>query len=1049
MESYEGTRDNLLSSIQIGDLDEVKRISILLSNSDSCYPDYNLFCISLLHKQIDIARFFLTQNCEVLGDSRRNYRGNSALHLAVLFGDSSMVEMILKKGASHSARNIDGLVPLHLVVYRNPVTSGSSLSIEEFDQDTSNIIDLLIKYGTDIDIVVNSQDKYGYTSLHLAAECGNEKIVPVLFEKKSNFNAKSEAGLSPLHVAVINKSFGIVNLLLKRGAILYSKDRKGRTPLSYSIEQGQMEMTEILLNFKPPVPMKRSKYALKLKNDNNAILTAAKKNDPFIVKYLLNKGVMVNASWRNGITPLHIAVLNGSEDIIQLLLDHGANVTAVAKDGRTPLYIAVEREWLNIIQMLLDYIPKVDSVVSCSALHGYTPLHLAVRKGSMEIVKLLLKKGMQADFKTQSGQSPLHIAVQTNRKEILKLLLESGADINVTDASGRTALQIAVAQGKMEIIEEMCDFYSKQEEKWKEGYPALYIAAHSGREDIVKLLLEKGADLNAKTEIHLAPLYAASEVGHEQIVKLFIENGADVNEIFSNGRSALHCAVEKGFINIVECLLDNGANVNFDIYRDSPLHLAVIVGNMMMVQLLLKKGADVNAKNSSHATPLFLAVQKNRVQIVKYLISNGADVNINDKENTPKSFNYSSDCIHDLRSCRGLRPLVVAVDNGNENLVKILLANGAPADIENEKISPLHLAAANGSLNIVKQLLRFGANINSVCEQNYTPLSHAIASGKTETVVCLLTMGVNISMNSSNSVLYIALSYAEKDKNIVELLLDFGADVRAKNVDNKTPLHCAIAFGNTVEQKGLFKLLLDYGSEINARDKEGNTPLHVAAREGDFVAAEVFLEYEADVNSVNQEGQTALKYVCDAIKDDLILYLYNTNSNICPYAAIAKLIVSIIVIRKFRDRLVNKQNSELVLSEKIKCFYEKCKGELEEMKSREVFKNLSYYSILTNSDSDLAFCIRNKSMVQNLDLSIVQGEFPCYAMMLISRVRNAKERRMLLEPSEEQLNSILRFKFPSLVVHEIFSYLSTVDLKNMGRVFQRPGYYLSKFLNRS
>jgi ankyrin repeat protein len=59
------------------------------------------------------------------------------------------------------------------------------------------------------------------------------------------------------------------------------------------------------------------------------------------------------------------------------------------------------------------------------------------------------------------------------------------------------------------------------------------------------------------------------------------------------------------------------------------------------------------------------------------------------------------------------------------------------------------------------------------------------------------------------------------DPRIVNLLLDFEAEVDPKDNNRMTPLHYAAL-------KGRFdtaKILLDNGAEINPKDKQGHTPL--------------------------------------------------------------------------------------------------------------------------------------------------------------------------------------------------------------------------------
>ena len=67
-----------------------------------------------------------------------------------------------------------------------------------------------------------------------------------------------------------------------------------------------------------------------------------------------------------------------------------------------------------------------------------------------------------------------------------------------------------------------------------------------------------------------------------------------------------------------------------------------------------------------------------------------------------------------------------------------------------------------------------------------------------------------------------------KDANIAQVLIEHGADVKAKSRWDTTPLHEASSMGHT----DVAKLLIDHGADMNAKDKDGRTPLLWAAYNG-------------------------------------------------------------------------------------------------------------------------------------------------------------------------------------------------------------------------
>ncbi len=82
--------------------------------------------------------------------------------------------------------------------------------------------------------------------------------------------------------------------------------------------------------------------------------------------------------------------------------------------------------------------------------------------------------------------------------------------------------------------------------------------------------------------------------------------------------------------------------------------------------------------------------------------------------------------------------------------------------------------------------------------------------------------------------------------DIMQLLLDHGADVNVSDDAGSTPLHhsCRITYGR-LEERGTVegaRLLLDHGASIDAINKSGHTPFEVALLAEHYEMAEFLVE---------------------------------------------------------------------------------------------------------------------------------------------------------------------------------------------------------------
>ncbi|BAO99793.1 ankyrin repeat domain-containing protein [Wolbachia endosymbiont of Cimex lectularius] len=169
------------------------------------------------------------------------------------------------------------------------------------------------------------------------------------------------------------------------------------------------------------------------------------------------------------------------------------------------------------------------------------------------------------------------------------------------------------------------------------------------------------------------------------------------------------------------------------------------------------------AKDSSGNTLLYYAVQEGNLYLARLLVKEDVDVNTKDNED--------------------LTPLHAAAISNAKDVAEFLVDNGADVDArDNIDWTPLHTAAFFDAEDVAELLISKGANIRARNNKNKAPFE--IAQGE---VVTFLAVAKG---NSGNTLLH----YAAKEGNLdlIELLIKEGADINARNNDNKTPFKLAL-----------------------------------------------------------------------------------------------------------------------------------------------------------------------------------------------------------------------------------------------------------------
>jgi ankyrin repeat protein len=408
-----------------------------------------------------------------------------------------------------------------------------------------------------------------------------------------------------------------------------------------------------------------------------------------------------------------------------------------------------------------------------------------------------------------SGEALHHAVLRGDMAEARRILQLDPSSVRATDAVGMTALHLTVV--RLRVSPDLAtppraalpSGLTPQEEmdRAPTSGPKLGCAAAPSltsydlkdlrRDRVIKplvttldyapmaeLLISYGAPINAKAgDLGLTPLHLAVTLGHLTVVKTLLGHRADIAATDRLGVTALQMAAMFGNIATARLLLDQGADANarvadggyLPVFKDdTPLSLATICGHHDLIEMLLERGADPNRQAQGGFAPLYLA---DRAEIATLLLAHGASVTMRGYENR----------------------------------------------------TPLHQAAMQGRLDVAALLLTHGADIEARDEHGRTPLLLAVdqPSVSRAMVAFLIRNRAQVDARSSNGETPLSAALM-RDREIIQMLLDGGADVNFSARSGRTPLHWAVE----AHDLALVDLLVSRGANVNARDATDRTPLY-------------------------------------------------------------------------------------------------------------------------------------------------------------------------------------------------------------------------------
>lgn len=328
----------------------------------------------------------------------KNAKGMGVLHKAALYGRSNTVDLLLKHGADPCELDNAYCSPLHLA-------SLNGLNIENHSSDESreNGFDYRNIETPDANITAIIGSLIGEHRQRINLTLDNVRDPDLKREKldcarEEYVNAKDKNGNTPLFYAAESGKINVVNQLLEQGAKTDVVNKEGFTSLHFAVKSGSLDLLKVLLYEGKAIdeegtPIQeidlKAKHLLQLKdNKGNTLLHHAVRwgCDEKILDFLVQHGVDINASNKNGVAPIHIVAKYGSHSQIKFFIDKKAdlNLRCTKLSSSTIESIGKEREFsgdsLDTYTSIQD--SNLDSTVEMKTEdgRGWLPLHIAIKR---------------------------------------------------------------------------------------------------------------------------------------------------------------------------------------------------------------------------------------------------------------------------------------------------------------------------------------------------------------------------------------------------------------------------------------------------------------------------------------------------------------------------------------------------------------------------------------------------------------------------------------------------------------------------------------------
>ena len=427
------------------------------------------------------------------------------------------------------------------------------------------------------------------------------------------------------------------------------------------------------------------------------LMVAATIGDEEAVRQLVLAGADVNKA--NAFTKdtalIRSLLYSDSTEIARQLVYNGADINAKNNYNHCPLYLALEKQKGELIDLFLS------SGVH-EGLNGEYLIWASAHKNFMGVLAML-KGGVDPNIYNEKRNTPLIISSSLGDVDSVHALLAYRADVNAANKDGNTALIYAARYNHPQVVKELLTPQTMQapvdvNAQNNSGQTALYWAAAKGNEEIVRRLLAADADDTLAAKDGLIPYRVAQKNNRQSVLPWFEKNIIEVkNSVIDEDNKALEAIARAEGRS-----LDSFTEKKEEPVTDQDIFKAAQTGDVDLAgRVIALNKAVVFDKNKEGDTPLLVAVANGQQQMVDYLLENAA--RLFEASNKGNVFHVAVQA-QDLEMLKHLVPLA-----RREGRLSMMLEYKAYPAGKQQPMTPLGFAALACNQEIYDYLVSIGA----------------------------------------------------------------------------------------------------------------------------------------------------------------------------------------------------------------------------------------------------------------------------------------------------------------------------------------------------